>query len=114
MEELEQKIKRLQDEVRELTTNTTETTSKVVKKKDNHFDILNLPIVSYVVLPFVIMVLLFAFKPYFIFEDVIDSTNVFVKKISYKKLIVATIVCSALLKTISIIGVLVYKNRIVK
>ena len=44
-------------------------------------------------------------------DDITDKTNIIEKKLSYKKLIVATIVSSVVVKTISIVALLVYKNK---
>ena len=109
---LEERIKSLQDEVREI-TKSTESSTIPIEKETKHFvfnfDMLNSSIVTYVILSFLILAVLFAWKPSLLLEDDTDKTNE--KKLSYKKLIVATIVSTILIKTIIIIVVIVYKNQ---
>ena len=106
---LEERIKSLQNEVKEITTSATIPVEKETKQFVFNFDMLNSAIVSYVILPFLILAVLFAWKPSLLLEDITDKTNE--KKLSYKKLIVATIVSTIVIKTIIIIGVTVYKNQ---
>uniref|UniRef100_A0A6C0H344 Uncharacterized protein n=1 Tax=viral metagenome TaxID=1070528 RepID=A0A6C0H344_9ZZZZ len=110
MDDIDDRIKNLQYEVNQLTnTNTT------IKKESNPYKInteaLNSPIISYGILPCAILILLFAWKPRFIMDDITNKTNIIEKKLSYKKLIVATIVASVVVKTISVVALLVYKNK---
>ena len=94
----EDTINNLEQEVSEL-SNTNQ--PKSIKKENKHnifnFDMLNLRIVSYAILPCLILAFFFAWKPSFLFEDIIDKQNIHTRKLSYKKLIVATIVVSSVI-----------------
>ena len=104
MDDIEENINILQEEVMKITSSTTE------KKENNQFDfnIVNSGIVSYVILPFLILAVLFVSKPSLLLEDITDKTND--KKLSYKKILVATIVLTIAINTIITISVIVYKN----
>lgn len=109
---LEERIKSLQDEVREITKTTVSSTIPIEKETKHFvfiFDVLNSTIVSYVILPFLILAVLFAWKPSLLLQDITDKTNE--KKLSYNKLIVATIISTIAIKTIFILVVIVYKNQ---
>jgi hypothetical protein len=109
MDDLEQRIKSLQEEVSQITSPTTSKTTNHVKEetKQFNFNMFKSSIASYLILPFLIFIVLFAWKPSILLED---KTNE--KKLSHKKLIVATIVSTIAINTIIIFGVIVYKNRI--
>jgi Mn2+/Fe2+ NRAMP family transporter len=110
-DDLEEKIKSLQDEVNQitLTNSTTSPTTNVIKEETKQFDfkMFKSSIASYLILPFLIFIVLFTWKPSILLED---KTND--KKLSNKKLIVATIVSTIAINTIIIFGVILYKNRI--
>ena len=112
MDDLEERINSLQEEVTKIKSSTTSTTTNSIKKETNHFDIVNSAIVSYVILPFLILVVLFVSKPSLLLEDITDKTNE--KKLSYKKIIVATIVLTIALNTIITVSLIVYKNQMTK
>lgn len=100
MDDLEEKIESLQKEVNQITRTNT------VKEETKQFNF-NSSIVIYFIVPFLIFIVLFAWKPSLLLED---KTNEI--KLSHKKLIVATIVLTIAINTIIILGVIVYKNRI--
>ena len=103
MDDLEENIESLQKEVNQITSSST---INPVKEEIKQFN-LNLSILNYVILPFLIFIVLFAWKPSLLLED---NTNE--RKLSHKKLIVATIVLTIAINTIIILVVIVYKNTI--
>jgi hypothetical protein len=109
MDDFEKKIDSLQEEVNQITSPTTSTTTNPVKEENKqfNFNMFNSSIASYLILPLLIFIVLFALKPSILLED---KTNE--KKLSHKKLIVATIVSTIAINTIIIFGLIVYKNRI--
>ena len=109
-DDLEQKIKSLQNEVNQITSSgSTNSVKKETKQFAFNFDMLNTSIISYAIIPCLIAAVLFASKPSLLLEDNTSKTND--RKFSYKKLIVATIISTIAIKTIIIVGVIVYKNQ---
>lgn len=98
MDDLEEKIESLEKEVHSITTTNT------VKKETKQFNF-NSSIVIYFILPFLIFIVLFAWKPSLLLEDKRNE-----RKLNHKKLIVATIVLTIIINTIITLGVIVYKN----
>jgi hypothetical protein len=110
MDDLEENINILQEEVMKMTSSSTKI-NDVKKENDKfvfNFGIVNSAIVSYVILPFLILAVLFVSKPSLLLEDNTDKTTE--KKLSYKKIIVATIVLTIAINTIITIGLILYKN----
>ena len=104
MDDFEEKIESLEKEVHQITSITTTNT---VKKETKQFNF-NSSIVIYFILPFLIFIVLFAWKPSLLLEDKRNERNE--RKLNHKKLIVATIVLTIIINTIIILGVIVYKN----
>ena len=110
MDDFEEKIDSLQKEVNQISSSNTSTINNSVKKETKQFDfnfnMLNSGIVRYVILPFLILIVLFTWKPSLLLNDNTDE-----RKLNNKKLIVATIVLTISINTIIIIGDNVYKNK---
>jgi hypothetical protein len=101
MDEFEEKIESLQKELNQITNSTTST----IKEETKEFNMLKSRIITYVILPFLILIVLFAWKPSLLLDD-----NKIEKKLSHTKLIVATIVLTIVINIIITFGVIVYKK----
>jgi magnesium-transporting ATPase (P-type) len=99
MDDLEEKIESLQKEVNQITISSI---TNPVKEETKQFNF-NSSIIIYFILPFFIFIVLFVWQPSLLLEDKTHE-----RKLSHKKLIVATI----LINTIIILGFIIYKNRI--
>lgn len=103
MDEFEEKIESLQKELNQITNSTTSTIKE--ETKEFNFNMLKSRIITYVILPFLILIILFAWKPSLLLDD-----NKIEKKLSHTKLIVATIVLTIVINIIITFGVIVYKK----
>jgi len=103
MDDFEEKIESLQKEVNQITISSI---TNPVKEETKQFNF-NSSIIIYFILPFFILIVLFVWQPSLLLEDKINE-----RKLSHKKLIVATIVLTISINTIIILGFIIYKNRI--
>jgi hypothetical protein len=117
-DDFEDKIQSLQDEISQLSTvPKTITKNATTVKKQATFKLFNLNLVNssfvyYGVVPCLILLLLLTLKPRFVMEDnVYDSTQQTEKKVSYKKLAVAIIIFTMIIKIMSVIYIFVYKTK---
>ena len=113
-DDFEDRIQSLQDDINQLsevskTTKNTQSVKNKYKFTLMNFDIINLPIVYYLIIPCLILFFLLSWKPNFVMEDI--SLKQTEKKVNYKKLVIATFIGTLIIKTISIIYVFVYKNK---
>lgn len=117
-DDFEDKIQSLQDEISQLSTvPKTITKTATTVKKQGTFKLFNLNLVNssfvyYGVVPFLILLILLILKPRFVMEDnVYDSAQQTEKKVSYKKLAVAIIIFTMIIKIMSVIYIFVYKTK---
>ena len=117
-DDFEDKIQSLENEISQLSTvpKTITKDAKTVKKQGNstlfNFNLLNSSFVYYGVVPCLILFFLLTLKPHFVMEDnVHDGAQQTEKKVSYKKLAIAIIISTMIIKMISVIYIFVYKNN---
>lgn len=111
MDDLEKRIDSLQEEISQITSSTTSTTTNPVKKETKqfvfNFNMFKSSIAGYLILPFLIFIVLFYWRPSILLDNKNNE-----KKLNHKKLVVATIVLTIAINTIIIFGIIIYKNRI--
>ncbi len=106
--ELDSKIKMLHEKVSEITKTNVKSGNL-----NNHSAFLTInsiksPIVYYGIIPIFILLLLFFLKPSFIMENISIDGKVPEKRLSYKKLITATIIVTAIISII--VFIYLYRN----
>lgn len=106
--ELDSKIKMLYEKVSELTT--TNVKSGILNNQSAFLtmNVIKSPVVYYGIIPIFILLLFLFLKPSFIMENISIDGKLPEKRLSYKKLIIATIIATAI---ISIVGfIYLYRN----
>jgi hypothetical protein len=96
---MDEKIKILQDKVNQITlSNEKCLPSSSGCSSSSFFPKFNYPVIYYYgAIPCLILIILFIYKPMFVMEDVSIDGKFPEKRLSYKKLLVATVVATAIL-----------------
>ena len=106
--ELDSKIKMLYEKVSELTT--TKVKSGILNNQSAFLkmNIIKSPVVYYGIIPICILLLFLFLKPSFIMENISIDGKLPEKRLSYKKLIIATIIATAIISIV--VFIYLYKN----
>ena len=106
--ELDSKIKMLHEKVSEITT--TNVKSSILNKQSAFLTMNSIksPVVYYGIIPVFILLLFFFCKPSFIMENISIDGKLPEKRLSYKKLIIATIIVTAIVYIV--VFVYLYQN----
>ena len=106
--ELDSKIKTLHEKVSEITT--TNVKSSILNKQSAFLTMNSIksPVVYYGIIPVFILLLFFFCKPSFIMENISIDGKLPEKRLSYKKLIIATIIVTAIISIV--VFIYLYKN----
>ena len=95
--ELDSKIKTLHEKVSEITSTNLKSGSLNKQSAFLTVNVIKSPFVYYGAIPLVILLIFFFWKPSFIMEDVSIDGKLPEKSLSYKKLIIATIITTAII-----------------
>ena len=106
--ELDSKIKTLHEKVSEITTTNVKSSILTKKSAFLSMNVIKSPVVYYGIIPVFILLLFFFWKPSFIMENVSIDGKIPEKRLSYKKLIIATIIVTAIIYIV--IFVYLYQN----
>jgi hypothetical protein len=106
--DLDSKIKMLNEKVSEITRTNVKSDNGNNQSAFLTINVIKSPVVYYGIIPVFIMLLLFFLKPSFIMEKISIDGKLPEKKLSYKKLIIATIIVTAIICIV--VFIYLYKN----
>lgn len=106
--ELDSKIKMLHEKVSEITKTNVKSGNLNNQSAFLTINVIKSPVVYYGIIPLFILLLLFFLKPSFIMENISIDGKLPEKRLSYKKLITATIIVTAIISIV--VFIYLYRN----
>lgn len=99
---MDEQIRILQDKVNQITLSTVKSENCIVSSSGSflHGYKLNSPLVYYGSVPCLIIIILLIYKPLFVMEDISIDGKFPEKRLSYKKLLIATVIGTTLIAII--------------
>lgn len=106
--ELDSKIKMLHEKVSEITKTNVKSGNVNNQSAFLTINVIKSPVVYYGIIPICILLLFLFLKPSFIMENISIDGKLPEKKLSYKKLIIATIILTAIIYIV--VFIYLYRN----
>jgi hypothetical protein len=106
--DLDSKIKMLHEKVSEITRTNVKSDNVNNQSAFLTINVIKSPVVYYGIIPICILLLFLFFKPSFIMENISIEGKLPEKRLSYKKLIIATIIATAIISIV--VFIYLYKN----